>query len=252
MCLLRSKIILYAVAMAMTLLFIPSQVLAGDKKSPEEIILSKADIDTSYKILKLETLKDLGTAKEVAKENEEELRKITSKLEGDAAIFIRHWPDPAKVDVHNTDAIIIKYLNAKEIEKRSKKAKEPPVLKKEHPLDPEPVLIENEDVDFPYSILGVLNLRPTFLASNSAQAMDNLLREEASKYYNADGVIFVEYLRSGSDVLGALGIMIKFMESWDMPKVNPTVAPTKDAAKEAEAKPEGETEKEIKKESEKE
>lgn len=222
---LRSKYPLLTVTILVALLFVPSLLLAGDKKKPEEVVITMTDVDTTYQVEKLVTLKNVGSPQTGKVKNEEELRKLTSKLKCDAAIYVHHWKDPAKADVLNTDAVIVKYLSAKEVEKRNKKAKKPPVLKKEHPLDPEPVLIKHEDVDFPYRIMGVLNLRPTFFASNSAQAMDDLLREESSKYYNADGVIFVEYMRSGTDVLGALGIMIKFMDSWNEPKVVPMVDP---------------------------
>lgn len=240
----KSKYSLLTVSIVLVLLFIPSLLVAGDKKKPEEIIITTGDVDTTYQIEKLITLKNEGTPQTGKVKNEDELRKLTSKLKADAAIYIHHWTDPSKVDVLNTDAVIIKYLNAKEVEKRNKNTKKPPVLKKEHPLDPEPVLIEHEDVDFPYKIMGVLNLRPTFFASNSAQAMDDLLREESSKYYNADGVIFVEYLRSGTDVLGALGIMIKFMNSWDEPKVVPMVDPNTGKPKTGLVKPQTETPKE--------
>jgi hypothetical protein len=222
---LRSKYPLLTVTVLFALLFIPSLLLAGDKKKPDDVILTTMDVDTAYQIERLVSLQNSGTP-EIGKErNLDELRKTVSKLKCDAAIYISHWNDPTKVDVLYSDAVIVKYLSAKEIEKRNKSGKKPPVLKKEHPLDPEPVLIAQKDVDFPYRIMGVLNLKPTFFASNSAQAMDDLLREEASKYYNADGVIYVKYERSGTEVTGATGIMIKFMNSWDEVKVVPMVNP---------------------------
>jgi hypothetical protein len=244
---LMSKYPLLAVTVLFALLFIPSLLLAGDKKKPEDVILTTMDVDTAYKIEKLVNLKNSGTIKIGKEKNLDELRKTVSKLKSDAAIYISHWNDPTKVDVLYSDAVIVKYLSAKEIEKRNKKAKKPPVLEKEHPLDPEPVLIKQKDVDFPYRIMGVLNLKPTFFASNSAQAMDDLLREEASKYYNADGVIFVKYERSGTNVLGVTGIMIKFMESWDEVKVIPMVNPITGEPVAGKVKPKTETPKEEQK-----
>ncbi|HDS00549.1 MAG TPA: hypothetical protein ENO22_02500 [candidate division Zixibacteria bacterium] len=214
---LNSKLLIASVFTFIALMVIPSTVMAQEygKREAEEIWLTENDVDTAYEIVKLLSVKNTGTPKECRRENLEDLSKIASKMDAHAVVYITHNTPAGEKDALITNGVAVKYLSPKEIEKRNKKAKKPPKLEKESPLDPEPLLIEYKDVDFPYKILGILEIHTGPAETNfSSQAMDFRLIDDASRY-GADGLIWVDYQRVGSDVTAALGIMIKAYNDWE-------------------------------------
>lgn len=212
---IKSRLTVSFAILLMAIFILPSILLAGgDKREPDQIWLTTEEIDTAYQIEKLLSAKNTGTHDEALSENESDLAKMASKFGCDAVIFITNTTSADNPDQLVTNGIAVKYLTPKEIEKRNDKAEEPPVLKKESPLDPEPVLIKYKDVKFPYKILGILEIHTSPTENNfSSQAMDFRLADDASRN-RADAVVFVTYDRAGSDVTGARGIMVKSYKSW--------------------------------------
>ncbi len=212
---LKTKLMLVLVTVFAFSLLIPAQLEAQWIKEFQGYTMAENDIDTAYKIKKLVSVQNKGSREEAERENLEDIANLIEKNDGNAAIFVTHMRPRGNPDLVMTDAVVVRYLNAEEIKKRAEKAKEPPVLKKESPLDPEPVLIEYDDVKFPYKVLGILNVRPDVTARNlSQQAMDYKLAESAARE-DATAVIFVDYLRAGSDVSGATGVMVKGYDTWE-------------------------------------
>jgi uncharacterized protein YbjQ (UPF0145 family) len=211
---IKSKLVIGFATVLLVLFVLPSLLLAGDKREPDQIWLTEDDIDTAYQIEKLLSVRNSGTPEEAKRENLDDLAKIASKMDCDAVIFITNTSSRDDPDALITNGVAVKYMTPKEIEKRNSKAEEPPVLKKESPLDPEPVLIKYKDVKFPYKILGILELHTSPTEDNfSSQAMDFRLADAAARN-RADAVIHVTYARAGSDVTGALGIMVKSYPDW--------------------------------------
>jgi uncharacterized protein YbjQ (UPF0145 family) len=211
---IKSKLVISFAAALLVLFVLPSMLLAGDKREPEQIWLSEDEVDTAYQIEKLITVNNTGTRAEAEKENRNDLAKIASKMGCDAVIFITDNTTAENPDKLISNGIAVKYLSPEQVEKRNKKAEEPPVLKKENPLDPEPVLIKYKDVKFPYKVIGILEIHTSPTENNfSSQAMDFRLGEDAARN-RADAVIFVTYSRGGSNVTQAVGIMVKSYPDW--------------------------------------
>ncbi|MBD3382856.1 MAG: hypothetical protein GF404_11755 [candidate division Zixibacteria bacterium] len=195
------------------LLILNGRLMADEETNDNKIEIFYQDVDTAYKIIKMQTLRNSAVGEEAEIDNENDIRSIVEGLDGDAAIFVDHY-ETAAGELY-TDAIVVEYLNAEEIKKRSEEAKKPPEFKKEHPLDPEPVLIEYGDVDFPYKVLGVINYRAQAHDDlESSQDMDYKLKEVAGGE-DANAVLYVQYMRSGSQVSSASGIMVEAMETWE-------------------------------------
>ena len=221
----------------------------------EGYYLTEDDVDTAYQIEEVVSVQNTGTREECVIKNNEDIAKLIGKKKGNAAVYVTHRSTKGDRNLLMTDAVIVKYLSPEEIAKRAKKAKEPPEFKKESKFDPEPILIEYKDVKFPYKVLGVLNVRSDVTATNlSQQAMDYKLIESAARS-DANAVLYVNYLRAGSDVSGASGVMVKAYDTWDkvedIKRQDAKIAKLREEAKkqkEAEAKteqtetaPEGET-----------
>jgi len=196
-------------------LLAPASLWAQLRETREGYLLTEADVDTAYEIMKLVSVQNSGTRDENQRENMEDIFKLIGKNKGNAAVYITNRDSRATPDLLITDAVIVRYLSPEEIEKRNKSAQPPPVLKKESPLDPEPIVIEKKDVKFPYKIVGLLNLRADITARNlSKQSMDYKMAEEAARN-RASAVLFVNYLQAGSDYSGAAGIMVKAYDTWE-------------------------------------
>ncbi|MBD3218174.1 MAG: hypothetical protein GF310_07850 [candidate division Zixibacteria bacterium] len=248
---LNSKLMILSIFAFIALMALPSILTAEEfeEREPEEIWLTEEDVDTAYEIVKLLSVKNTGTPEENREENLEDLSKIASKMDAHAVVYITHNTPAGEKDALITNGVAVKYLTPKEIEKRNKKAKKPPKLEKESPLDPEPILIEYKDVDFPYKILGILEIHTGPTENNfSSQAMDFRMIDDASRY-GADGLIWVNYQRAGSEVTAGLGIMIKAFDSWetveevkakDVEMMKARQKAMEEAAKEKEAKEEAE------------
>lgn len=208
------KVIL--VSFAFLIAFNLCNIVSAENIITEEgYILSEDNIDTAYQIKKMISVQNTGLREECIIKNNRDIKKLIGKHKGNAAIFISYQSPKGDRNLLMSDAIIVKILDAKEIEKRSKKAEKPPVLKKKSKLDPEPVLIKYKDVKFPYKILGILQVRSNVSARTlSQQAMDYKLAEQASRS-DAIAVLFVTYLRAGSDVSGASGIMVRGYDTWE-------------------------------------
>ena len=177
--------------------------------------LTEDDIDTAYVIEELISVQNNGTREECVIKNNQDIAKLVGKKKGNAAVFVTHRDTKGDRNLLMTDAIIVKYLKPEDIAKRAKKAEKPPEFKKESKFDPEPIMIEYKDVKFPYKVLGILNVRSDISARNlSQQAMDYKLIENAARS-KANAVLFVNYLRAGSDVSGASGIMVKAYDTWE-------------------------------------
>jgi uncharacterized protein YbjQ (UPF0145 family) len=213
---IRIKLVFFAFLLMIVMSAYPARLAGAEDTTVGGILLSEGEIDTSYQIKKLITARNTGLAEETQRENYDDLSKIAAKLKCDAVIFITNASPRNDPDAMVSNGIAVQYLSPQEAEKRAQKAKKPPVLKKESKLDPEPVTIEYKDVKFPYRILGILDLRTPMDETNySAQAMNYRMADVATRE-GADGVIFIDYIRSGNDVSGGLGIMIKSYDTWDL------------------------------------
>jgi hypothetical protein len=211
----NSILILCALVFIATLILSPMNASAQLREVIDGYVVTEADVDTAIEIRKLVSVQNNGTREENVTENTADIVKLIKKNKGNAAVFVTHRDSRATPDILITDAVIVRYLEPKEIEKRNSKAKKPPVLKKDSPLDPEPVLIKYKDVKFPYKIIGLLNVRSGVNDQNlSQQAMDYKMAEASSRL-NATACLFVNYLRAGVDVSGASGIMVRAYDTWD-------------------------------------
>ena len=204
-------LVLFFFAMLFTL---PSLAMA-EEWTVDGHQLTESDIDTAYVIKKLVSVQNTGTRDECVEKNNKDISKLIKKNKGNAAIFVTHRDTKGDRNLLMTDAIVVQFLSPEKIEKRAKKAKKPPEFKKESKFDPEPILIEYKDVKFPYQVYGILSVRSDVTSRNlSQQAMDYKLIESGARYH-ANAVLFVTYLRAGSDVSGASGIMVKAYDTWD-------------------------------------
>jgi hypothetical protein len=218
-------LLIKSVLLMIIIFFLAPALLSTDSESdPKEIVISKTDIDTAYKIVELITVMSV-----LAPADKEMIRDSAKDYDIDAAIFVNSWRFRANfipegfdsVDIKDipkfffTDAILVKYLTSEEIKKRNKKAKKPPKLKiQESPLDPVPTIVKDGGVKFSYKIIGILNLEDRFFLNPSSAKKVNSILSEKGFERGADGVIHVDYMGKKPYFNGAKGIMIKFLDKW--------------------------------------
>jgi hypothetical protein len=210
------------------IILLPAILLADDAKAVDDIQMSSGDIDTAYKIIKVLSIMNVGDPDTIKSADEDSLLVLAQKENADALIFVGHKYSPIfksmllkdtidENDKHElifSDAIAVKYLNSQEIEKRAKKSKKPPVLKKDGPLDPAPTIVKDKDTDYPYKVIGILDLNP-YMANPLANISKAAIRRQAAKEgwnEGADAVIFLKYGKAS-----AVGAMVKLQDAWPEP-----------------------------------
>jgi len=197
---------------AFLMLAIPSDVLA--KKwdiEPDSVELTDGDIDRPYEIKEIISFKiKRKMAEESAVEARERLKKIASDKGCDAVVFVDHYVERDATELY-TNAIMVQSLDSAELEKRKKEYKSPDEVREK--VKKKEIILSEKDIPYPYEVVWIADVISPDGAANTMTTVDGQLADMARKK-RGHAVIFMKYDRSGTQVDGATGIIVKFPRNW--------------------------------------
>lgn len=178
---------------------------------PDSIELTDGDIDRPYVIKEIVSFKiKKQLAETSAKEARERLKKVASDMKCDAVIYVDHFIERDPTELY-TNAIVVQSLDSNEYAKRVKKYKSHQEAKKK--VDKKEIILSEKDIDYPYKIVRIADVIPPDGTASTMTTVDSQLSDFAQKK-RGHAVIFIQYDRSGTQVNGAKGIIVKFPRKW--------------------------------------
>ena len=190
----------------------PGDVLA--KKwdiKPDSVELTDGDIDRPYEIKEIVSfIIKRQKAEESAKEARERLRKIASDKGCDAVIFVDHFVERDPTELF-TNALMVQSLDSAEYAKRVKKYKSPEDVREK--VKKKDIILSEKDIPYPYKVVWIADVISPDGAANTMTTVDSQLMDMARKK-RGHAVLFIDYDRSGTQVDGAKGVIVKFPRKW--------------------------------------
>jgi hypothetical protein len=178
---------------------------------PDSVELTDGDIDRPYKIKEIISfIIKKRKAEESALEARKRLRKIASDKGCDAVILVDHFVERDVTELF-TNAIMVQSLDSSEIAKRIKKYKSPDDVREK--VKKKEIVLSEKDIPYPYEVIWIADVISPDQAANTMTTVDSQLSDMARKK-RGHAVIFIDYDRSGTQVDGAKGIIVKFPRKW--------------------------------------
>lgn len=199
-------------AAALLLLVMPGEGMAREWEiDPDSVELTDGDIDRPYVIKEIISFKlKRQEAEELAKEAREELKKIAADRKCDAVVFVDHFIERDPTELF-TNALVVQSLDSAEIAERRKKYKSHEEVAKK--VKEREIILSSGDIDYPYEVVWIADVISPDGAAATMTTVDTQLSDMAKKK-RGHAVIFIEYDRSGTQVDGAKGVIVKFPRKW--------------------------------------
>jgi hypothetical protein len=180
---------------------------------PDSVELTDGDIDRPYVIKEIVSFKiKRQVAEESALEARERLKKIASDKSCDAVILVDHYVERDVTELY-TNAIMVQSLDSAENAKRIKKYKSPEDVREK--VKNKEIILSEKDIPYPYEVVWIADVISPDGAANTMTTVDSQLSDMARKgRTKGHAVIFIDYDRSGTQVDGAKGIIVKFPRKW--------------------------------------
>lgn len=178
---------------------------------PDSIELTDGDIERPYVIKEIVSFKiKKQLAEESAKEARDRLKKVASDMGCDAVIYVDHFIERDPTELY-TNAIVVQSLDSNEQAKRVKEYKSYKEAKEK--VDKKEIILSEKDIEYPYEIVRIADVIPPDGTASTMTTVDSQLSDYARKK-RGHAVIFIQYDRSGTQVNGAKGIIVKFPRKW--------------------------------------
>ncbi len=211
---MRSCVYLLTVCFFVVLLMAaaPDRATAKDWEiQPDSIELTDGDLDRPYQIKQLISFKIRGKkAENAAQEARQELRKIAADRKCDAVIFVDHFVERDPTELF-TNALVVQSLDSTEVAKRRQNYKPPDDVREM--VKNKDIGLYTGDIAYPYEIVWIADVLSPDGAAATVTTVDSQLSDLA-RDKRGHAVIFIEYDRSGTQVDGAKGVVVRFPRKW--------------------------------------
>jgi hypothetical protein len=178
---------------------------------PDSVELTDGDIDRPYEIKEIVSFViKRQQAEESAVEARERLKKIASDKGCDAVIFVDHFVERDATELF-TNALMVQSLDSAEVAKRKKEYKSPEDVREK--VEKKEIILSEKDIPYPYEVVWIADVISPDGAANTMTTVDGQLSDMARKK-RGHAVIFIDYDRSGTQVDGAKGVIVKFPREW--------------------------------------
>lgn len=190
----------------------PDRAAGKDWNIPADSVeLTDGDLDRPYQIKQLISFKIKGKkAEDAANQARADLRKIAADRKCDAVIFVDHFVERDPTELF-TNALVVQSLDSAEAAERRKNYKSPDDVREK--VEKREIMLRTGDIPYPYEIVWIGDVLSPDGAAATVTTVDGQLSDLA-RAKRGHAVVFVEYSRTGTQVNGAKGVIVKFPRKW--------------------------------------